>query len=276
MENSKMKIRTVIFFIVSASLFLSGCNDSQPNQQQQGLVKPHVIPLSHTYCDNLDTALAYPDEVTYLSIRGLDIDSLPINFMQMTRLKTVFIGACEKLNFAVLFKNMSKNNTIKELEISECNIGKLQPEIGEISSLKNLLLRHNNLTEIPSEIANLVNLEGLFLFNNKLNSFPVLKKDGLKNIKEIEFSLNHFTEVPESVCDLVSLESLMFDDNKIEKITNNISKLSHLKKLGIGNNPISERAAKRIKMERNYGEEMEKIMKLIPQCKVNIYRAPAV
>lgn len=248
-----MKIITVIFFIVSVSLFLSGCNNSQPNEQHQDIVQPNVIPLSHTYCDNLDTVLAYPDEVTHLYISDQNMDNLPVNFVQMTRLQTVTIARCEKLDFAILFKNMSKINTIEKLEISECNIGKLPPEIGEISSLKILLLGNNNLKEIPS-----------------------LKKNSLKNLKEIELSGNAFTEIPESICDLVSLESLAFNDNKIEKITNNISKLTHLKKLGIGGNPISERASKNLKKERKYGEEMEKIMKLIPECKVNIFRPPAV
>lgn len=251
MENSKMKTITVIFFIVSASLFLLGCNNSNPNQQHHDIVQSNEIPLSHAYCDNLDTVLTYPDEVTHLYIRDLDTDSLPINFVQMIRLETVTITRCEKLNFAALFENMSKNNTIVKLDISECNIGRLPSEIGKINSLKILLLGNNNLKEIST-----------------------MDKNSLKNIKEIDFSLNAFTEFPESICDLVSLESLTFDDNKIEKITNNINKLVNLKEIGIGGNPISERAAKKIKMEKNYGEEMERIMKLIPRCQVNIYRTP--
>ena len=273
-----MKHIGIIFFVIYASLVLSSCsNNSDSIQEHQDIAKPVSIPISHIYCDDLDTALTYPDEIVNLSIRGMEIDSLPINFTKMSKLKTLFIGACEKLNFSLLFKELSKSNTIEDLEISECHIEKLPPEIGEIKSLKTLFFTNDsNLKKLPPQIENLSNLENLYLYGNRLNSFPILNKTDFKNIKRINLALNNFKEIPESLFELTSLDSLIFQDNSIEKISDKISKLTNLKYLNIGGNPISNRAAKKFKEKKNYGEEIEKLITLMKGCKIDLYRAPEI
>ena len=269
-SNSIMKIKILIFSSISFIIFLLGCGSSQSNSKQQSLIKSKT---SHTYCDNLDTALAFPNEVVNLYIRGIGVDSLPINFSQMDKLKKISIASCKKLNFTILFRNMSKINTITELEIRECNIGKLPSDIGKITSLKNLLLTHDSIKELPAQIGDLTNLEGLYLYDNGLSFFPILKKNDLKNIREIKLSQNKFKEIPESLFTLLSLQSLSVEQNQIEKVSNNLKKLTNLKILDIGDNPISKNAIENFKRKKNYGE-MGKIFELMPNCKINLFITP--
>ena len=58
------------------------------------------------------------------------------------------------------------------LDLADCQLTALPPEIGQLTSLTELRLDGNQLTELPPEIGQLTNLTDLWLGGNKLTEFP--------------------------------------------------------------------------------------------------------
>lgn len=126
---------------------------------------------------------------------------------------------------------------LTNLVLHSNSISSLPDNISKLTKLKVLDCSRNQLKSLPEDIDNLPQLTTLNLSANLLQSLPI-QKNNLK-LSILDLSHNEFSEFPD-ICypELGHLAELKLNDNKIEEIPSNISVLTSLKLLDLGNNQI--------------------------------------
>lgn len=119
--------------------------------------------------------------------------------------------------------NDAKENNWKALDLSNCGLTELPPEIGILENLEYLDLTSeinnsnvnkkvcNIIETLPKEIGNLKNLKELALYGIRLNSLP----SEIKNLKQLEYinlNENNFEKFPEELTFLEKLEFFALDN----------------------------------------------------------------
>ncbi len=85
-----------------------------------------------------------------------------------------------------------------ELNLSECELTSLPPEIGQLTSLQSLSLSGNQLTSLPPEIGQLTSLQSLHLSGNQLTSLPP-EIGQLTNLQSLSLRSNPLTSPPPEI-----------------------------------------------------------------------------
>jgi hypothetical protein len=98
---------------------------------------------------------------------------------------------------------------ITRLELRECNLMVLPPEINQLSGLKMLNLRRNQLRKIPDFINHFPNLVEIYLNDNRLSEVP---KFNLPKLELINLRNNSLNEIPD-FAELPRLDTLLLDGN---------------------------------------------------------------
>lgn len=133
---------------------------------------------------------------------------------------------------------LAKENNWKALDLTDCGIKELPPEIGILEGLEYLDLssqinnseideiQRNSLEFLPKEIGNLKKLKELSLYGLGLKKLPCeIKK--LTNMEFINANYNNFEVFPEELTFLENLEFLALDRVNYE-IPNSIVRLQNL------------------------------------------------
>jgi small GTP-binding protein len=113
----------------------------------------------------------------------------------------------------IIFRTRAEGWTT--LDLSDCQLTELPPEIGSLLKLTTLYLYGNRLSTLPPEIGQLVNLTTLDLYDNRLSLLP-----------------------PE-IGQLVNLTKLDLYDNKLTVLPTEIGRLEHLATLDLGGNHLT-------------------------------------
>ncbi len=107
-------------------------------------------------------------------------------------------------------------NQIEELDISNCSLTTLLPQLGQLINLKELDLSDNQLTTLPSEMSQ------------------------LSQLRYLNLSRNQFKTLPSVVGQCGKLESLYLQENRLTSLPSEIGNLSHLEILDLSWNELSE------------------------------------
>lgn len=125
------------------------------------------------------------------------------------------------------------------LELTNNQLKNLPLEIGNLVNLKTLGLIHNRLQTLPSQVAQLAQLETLHLSENLLGSLPP-EIGNLVNLKMLSLSCNQLQVLPSEITQLTQLKSLDLDKNSLENLPPEIGNLTHLKILNLEKNHLDQ------------------------------------
>lgn len=237
------------------------------------------------YCDNLDSAIKYPDKVHHLQLRNYDIIRLPDEVTKFSKIEEIQLLWCYNFDWADVFNKLSKLKTLRTLEIKDYNRNTLPKEISRLKSLKEFIIQSDSsLTSIPYEIFRLDSLQKLSISGN-IGTFPkqVLKMkhlsildlgscklknipkeiSQLKTLTELNLSDNPINDLPMEISELENLETLSVVYTNIKVFPETIINLKKLKTLYFDNTPAAER--------QYYVEELNEKM---TKCKIMNYSEP--
>ena len=121
----------------------------------------------------------------------------------------------ERIQFA-------KERNLTQLDLADCGLSELPEEVFELTQLRTLILGKNY--QHNESLSN----------RNKINFLP-LELSLLKNLEGLGLAFNDFSEFPTVITNLPRLQTLMFNGNPLTIISPEISKVKHLRILGLGN-----------------------------------------
>lgn len=133
---------------------------------------------------------------------------------------------------------ISTLQNLKRLQLYNCNLISISPQIGQLQNLQELVLRRNGLRDIPKEIGMLKNLIILDVsLNYSLETLP----SELRMLNKLEF-LNicycYLKLFPMVICKMENLQDLSMGYNKMNVLPHALSNLKKLRMLNIHNNKI--------------------------------------
>ena len=139
-----------------------------------------------------------------------------------------------------LFELLERAQTEKweKLDLSECFVQELPPELGQLTSLTTLNLYRNELRTLPPEIAQLRSLKVLNLRRNKLHTLP-LEITQLPSLDNLCLGDNQLTSLPSEIAQLQSLKRLDLSRNQLSQLPIDISQLQALQKLDLSSNQFA-------------------------------------
>jgi Leucine-rich repeat (LRR) protein len=126
---------------------------------------------------------------------------------------------------------------LEELSLAGNSLSSLPPEIGNLTLLERLQLSGNELTSLPEEIGQLQALKGLWVHGNRLVSLPV-SLSNLTNLVQLSIAGNEIEALPEGIGALSSLKELAAAGNKIKKVPEALEGLKSLEILGLYGNEL--------------------------------------
>jgi Leucine-rich repeat (LRR) protein len=132
-----------------------------------------------------------------------------------------------------------KQNRLKVLDLSYCNLIVFPSEILTLDHLERLILHDCYLGTVPASLRGLTNLTTLDLSSNGLTEIPPLLFD-LQNLTYLSLRNNDLTAIDDSISKLQNLSSLRLDRNKLQSLPDSIRHLRNLGLLVLGNNPLGE------------------------------------
>lgn len=110
-------------------------------------------------------------------------------------------------------ENRLRYPALFSLNLANCHLTSLPPEIGRLTDLRQLILDKNELGTLPDEIGNLSHLNKLSVVINRLTSIP--KTIGnLQSLTRLSLSFNHLTTLPAEICKLQNLEHIEIFENR--------------------------------------------------------------
>ena len=111
-------------------------------------------------------SIEYNSYSSTVSVVCSNIKYLPDSILSL-QFETLIIEKCYNLNYALLFKQLSKKKELHTLYMRDCNIKHLSRDISLIPNLKVLILNNNSLKSISQCISKL-KLETILKFRRSL------------------------------------------------------------------------------------------------------------
>ncbi|MBS0652856.1 MAG: leucine-rich repeat domain-containing protein [Verrucomicrobia bacterium] len=127
---------------------------------------------------------------------------------------------------------------IQYLDLSNCKLTSLPPEIAIFKGLVILDLNRNKMTRLPHEIGELRNLARLTLSNNPISEIPLAIRQ-LAQLKELYIDSNKLEKIPAGVLALDGLEILNVNSNQITELPEALAQLKMLREFHAANNKIT-------------------------------------
>lgn len=168
----------------------------------------------------------------------------------------------------IISQAVIKNPT--ELDLSDCQLDFLPPEIGRLSNLQNLNISNNQLKSLPPEIGQLSNLTLLHAYRNQLTSLPT-EIGQLSNLKKLDVSYNRLEALPAEIGQLSNLTWFEVSNNKLSSLPVEIAQLQSLTWFDLEANPIQTPPIEIV--ERGIGSIKDYLRQLDIQEKDYIYEA---
>ncbi|KAL4594233.1 hypothetical protein ACB092_12G006000 [Castanea dentata] len=146
-----------------------------------GLSSLTQLDLSYCNVQTIPNVLGCLSSLDILDLRGNNFVSLPESIIQLSNLRSLYMGCCThlqmlpKLPLNIEHINATQCTSLETvhsliglcsldtLNLSYCNIQTIPNDLGCLSSLRNLNLSGNNFVSLPESIIQLSNLEGLIM-----------------------------------------------------------------------------------------------------------------
>jgi Leucine-rich repeat (LRR) protein len=125
----------------------------------------HRLPIFR----NLSDALANPDTVYRLSLKGKKLTYLPAEIFLFKNLQWLDLS---RNRFTEISDSIGQLIHLTELNLSYNKLKTLPPAIGNLKHLTVLKLQKNHIKRLPAEMGQLRNLEVLELWDNEIDVFP--------------------------------------------------------------------------------------------------------
>ena len=127
---------------------------------------------------SLNAALAQPDSVFILELKGKKLASIPEEVFLFPNLLVLDLS---KNKIQEVPASIGKLSSLEELNLASNRLKNLPSEIGDMKGLKILSLNRNLITELPATIGNMSSLQVLELWDNELSTLP----DEIRNIQTL-------------------------------------------------------------------------------------------
>lgn len=142
------------------------------------------------------------------------------------------------------------------LDLGGNQLSSLPSEIGNLTNLEELHLDLNKLLDLPSEIAKLQKLRALSLSNNGLLEHIPEGVFQLSNLNRLYLEAVGLRKIPPEIGNLTNLEFLDIHVNNLTFISDEIRKLTKLKKINVDGNALDN-------------SELAKLRSLLPHAVIN-------
>jgi hypothetical protein len=129
--------------------------------------------------------------------------------------------------------------SLEELSLAGNQLTALPPELGRLTSLRRLQLSGNELTALPPEVCALTALEGLWAHGNRLAALPQ-GIGALQRLTQLSLSGNDLASLPEGVGALAALRELSAAGNRLAALPAGLGRLAALEKLSLHGNDLAE------------------------------------
>lgn len=130
------------------------------------------VVINQTNYKEMVTELKRCNRLRELEIRNHDVKTKTFKELVPDSLNSIILSNCNIENQSELFKEISRFEKLKNLQLSNCYLVYLDRSITQINSLKNLNLDNNFLRELPEEIFSKIQLTHLSAKGNKLKHLP--------------------------------------------------------------------------------------------------------
>ncbi len=136
--------------------------------QAQVLLDGEELEAAKTFY-SLHDALAQPDSVFKLNLRGKKLKEFPVEVYSLHNLQVLNLSRNQLKEIPA---DIYKLQHLQELDMSNNKLSQIPPEIGKLKNLVKLKLNRNVITSIPEEAGELKNLEVLEMWDNELDTVP--------------------------------------------------------------------------------------------------------
>lgn len=174
-------------------------------------------------------------------LKELTIDSCnTIRFPEQFKpafLQNVLIRNCDSIDMPSLLESLSFSDSLKNLEIIQCNVKEIPAEIGKLKSLVNFSSNENPIKHVQDGFGQLENLESLTFIGSSIASLPESML-GLKKLRSLNIGSTVSLNM-EGIIDLASrmnISHLSISSPKNKYLPNNIGKLKQLEGLDLSGN----------------------------------------
>ena len=228
----------------------------QTLQSLELLIDEPIPAVGLVYYDSLGFAHSN-NEVTELGLNYRGLNSLPVNFVNLTKLKNLNLGGnkfsilpesiCTLTNLLYLDlrnnkltslpSNIVELTQLEDLNIDDNNLTSLPEDIGKLRSLITLDVNKNNISNLPESICNLTNLELIMISKNQIVTLPE-RLDNLSKLQTLNFSGNKLSQLPESIGSIKNLEEIYLTNNRISSIPEHFFNLEKIRIVNLSNNRL--------------------------------------
>jgi hypothetical protein len=268
--------------------------------------------------ESISEALKHPNQVVKVGITGneQEIKLLTNNCSSLKALRAFKIkDATTENDWDKLFSTLSKQTTIKEIELtfneiqnipssiskfknletliiwgsSELNYSTLFKNLGELNNLKTLELHSNGLKTVPDELKLLKNIENFTITDNETINYTDLidKLSALQALKSLSLEINGITQLPANIAKLKNLTTLNIRNNYISSLPDEMAQLTNLDSIELDGNLIVNYVDEFNKLrgiDINYialekglsEEEKDAILNLFPKASIDEKAEPII
>ncbi|GCC39020.1 hypothetical protein chiPu_0023257 [Chiloscyllium punctatum] len=191
-----------------------------------------------------------------------NLSKIPSNVMELATHLSRLVIQNDGTKLLVL-NNLKKLTSLSELELQNCELGRIPHAIFSLGNLQKLDLKANNIQSIeeivsfqhlkrlsclrlwhnaisciPTTISLIKTLEQLYLSNNKLESLPAALFT-LRKLRYLDLSHNLLTAVPPDIHLLQNLQHFSITKNKVETLSLQLFNCLKLRSLQLGQNCIT-------------------------------------
>ena len=193
-----------------------------------------------------------------LTIVNFEQKDFPPAFYNLKGIDSIIISDCPKVNFRLLFKNLSKLPSLTYFELEGNDIREIPEEINNLQKLKTFRITNNEnllLSETVETLKLSPALTELALPVNDITELP--DNIGLlKQIKVLDLSNNYLTDLPDSIAGMSSLIQIRLEGNNL---VDPITTTEKMKGLDI----------KYISLDKGLtADEMNRIKTIFPNCRI--------
>jgi len=132
---------------------------------------------------------------------------------------------------------LNEQQQVIGLNLRDCELTELPPEIAQLQNLQTLGLSSNQLSALPPEIAQLQNLQQLDLNSNQLSALPP-EIAQLQNLRYLYLNSNQLRTLPPEIAQLQNLQTLGLNSNQLSALSPEIGQLQNLKVLYLNSNQL--------------------------------------
>ncbi|MBD3319841.1 MAG: hypothetical protein GF350_01965 [Chitinivibrionales bacterium] len=193
-----------------------------------------------TRADYWRPSQACPATADSIIVRAI-LDSNGLTDTRVEFVTTTVMGSVVEMNLSdlpitTIPSCISQLFSLEVLEMYDCSLSVLPPQVGSVRGLKELYLENNQLTTLPGAVCNLTNLEILYITSNQLESFPD-DMGNMTSLKEIYADENALAALPWSLFIIDSLEYVDVTNNELTDLPSSLLSNSRVF-LGIGGNHL--------------------------------------